>query len=231
MGIAEFMAHMDKKANIDTQRIELLNRKRGMFTASEFFRLMTYEDKGVHLPKGAMSYAKTKAVQMLTEPQETQGFTSSAMQWGIDNELKAVAELEQKLDITFSCTGENQSFIQLNDDIGCTPDGISHDNKTGVEVKCPNSETHFDYCQLMNREDFKQCCIDYYWQVQGTLMITGFEHWHFISYDPRYPVKEHQLKHLIIKRHESDIEHLKSRLGLAIQYRNECVDRFLKAMS
>lgn len=196
-------------------RLEWLKSRRGRFTASEFHRLMAYPAKD-ELPKGGITYVSEKAAETLADIDETEKFVSIDMQWGIDHELEAIALFEDRTGLQVDRTGDGQQLITLGDHIGCTPDGLIGDH-SGLEIKCPKSKTHLQYSLVNSTEDLKSCMPEYYWQIQGSLYITGRKHWHFVSYDPRFYEFRHKLKMLYIKRNEQDIEFLASRLNQAIE--------------
>lgn len=214
----------EKSAALQTREQEWLLKRRGKFTASEFSRLMTYEAKGAFLPDGAKTYAEEKAIELLTIPDVDNDvrFMNDAMQWGKDTEVEAVEMFMLTHGLTVEKYGDRQEFIELGE-IGCTPDGLIGEN-SGIETKCPNSKTHAGYLALKNVDDFKKACANYYWQVMGTMAITGRENWYFVSYDPRFKDDGLRLKVLLIERNEADIEHLLKRLDYAIEHRDDFVD-------
>jgi hypothetical protein len=67
----------------------------------------------------------------------------------------------------------------------------------GLEIKCPMLKTHMKY--LINGK----LPTEYFCQVQGSLYITGFETWDFMSY---YPGLKPFL--ITVKRDEKFIEKL-----------------------
>lgn len=208
----------------EERHLAWLQSRRGKFTASEFHRVMAYPDKN-QLPKGGMTYALEKAVEAVADIDETDKFVSIDMQWGIDHELEAIELFTQRTGLSVDSTGERQQLLTKGDDMGCTPDGLIG-NDSGIEIKCPKSKTHFEYSLLNSTEDLKECMPNYYWQIQGSLYITGRKNWHFVSYDPRFNAFQHKLKLLYIKRNEADIALLADRLALAIAYRNHLLALF-----
>lgn len=72
----------------------------------------------------------------------------------------------------------------------CSPDGIMDDS--GLELKAPMQKTHVSY--LVN----EKLPTDYFQQVQGSMYITGFSTWHFVSYSPGLP-----LFHVLVERDEA----------------------------
>lgn len=225
---------------------EWLASRRGVFTASEFHKLCSYREgklikgtkarKGKNgepdveevadtydtefFPDGAKTYATEKAVEMLTMQDMTPTFKSKAMEWGSNTEAEAVEMIYNKYGLVVENYGDNQEFVKLNKDVGCTPDGLIDDD-AGIETKCPESTTHIKYLQLQSVEELKELKPEYYWQIQGCMYVTGREKWLFVSYDPRFLCENLRLKVMIIYRDENDIAFLDKRIKQAIEYRNE----------
>lgn len=79
-------------------------------------------------------------------------------------------------ELEFNTKIERVGFVTKDDrSCGCSPDGLLPSN-TGIEIKCPASHTHMGY--LLNGV----LPPEYTHQVQGSLYITGFNHWKFVSY-------------------------------------------------
>lgn len=59
--------------------------------------------------------------------------------------------------------------------VGISPDGLT---EGGLEIKCPLRKTHLNYIigGILPKE--------YYWQVYGSLFVTGLPYWDFMSYFP-----------------------------------------------
>jgi hypothetical protein len=206
------------KSESQTKTDAWLESRRGKFTASEFHKLMGYEDKD-DFPKGAETYALDKAIEILTI-REDDNWTSTAMDWGNSNEKEAVETFMKALNLEVSNYGDNQEFQELGDNIGCTPDGLIGTD-SGIETKCPNSKTHFQYLKLKDQLQFKKECKNYYWQIQGSMYVTGRSSWYFVSFDPRFKDDSKRLSVLKIERNDIDIDKLKTRLTQAIKKRNE----------
>lgn len=209
----------------EERRAEWLLQRRGKFTASEFHRLMAFPNLG-ELPAGAKTYAKEKAVEMIANMDESDKYISVDMQWGIDHEVEAIQRFAEITGKSAEKTGDFQDVMSLGNDISCTPDGLILGEKCGIEVKCPKSKTHFEYCLIKSAQDLKAIAPEYYWQVMGSMHISGYDSWYFISYDPRYKKPEHQLHYLRVDRNEKDIEFLGIRLLMAIVYRNMLLREF-----
>jgi hypothetical protein len=119
--------------------------------------------------------------KLLGEKSETfvneHSFINDAMQRGLDLEPVAIQEAEKVLNLEFKsfgwCTREE---FPIN---GCSPDGFTEDLKTAIEIKCPSSSTHAEYC-------FKnELPKVYFWQCINYFLInTELETLHFVSYRP-----------------------------------------------
>ncbi len=78
---------------------------------------------------------------------------------------------------------ESESFEEIHIDdgsAGCSPDGMFTDG-TGIEIKCPNAETHVGYLRKNALPP------DYAAQVHGCMFITGAPSWRFVSYRRGFP--------------------------------------------
>jgi hypothetical protein len=108
-------------------------------------------------------------------------YINEAMQRGIDmeDEARRAFELDQFLPV------EEVGFVSKDDLLGVSPDGLI-DDWGGLEIKCPQPETHFQYL----REGRRAWKGSYWWQVQGGLWVTGRSLWYFVSYCPEFPAGE-----------------------------------------
>ena len=219
------------ESEIINPRNEWLKKRRGYFTASEFYKLMTVMGSPDKLPTGAITYVNTKVAESLTEFVPDDGFTTAAMQWGIETELQAIDSYIEKTGNAVMCTGDNQQFIEythyttLTGHVGGTPDGIIYNARAkkigGIEIKCPNSDTHLtNLINIKCASDLADRYPNYYWQCQGLMMITGLESWQFVSFDPRYKVEKHRLHIVQIDRNPKKLLELQRRLVLAVELKN-----------
>lgn len=108
----------------------------------------------------------------------SQGFTSQAMQWGVDNERAAVAAYELETGRIVSDVG----FIVHPEitDSGASPDGLVGDDGL-IEIKCPETKTHVH--TLLHKKVPSQ----YIPQIQWQMACTGRAWVDFVSFDPRMP--------------------------------------------
>lgn len=209
------------KTQEDIER-EWLQQRWGKFTASEVYKLMTYPDKD-ELPKGAQTYVIKKVAESLTEFR-VQAYISDAMQWGLMHEPEAVDCFSETTGLVVTHCKDGQCFIDKGY-FGGTPDGLIPSEFSGLEIKCPNSDTHIGYLQIKTAQDLKQEAPDYYWQCMSLMMITGSLHWYFVSYDPRFKNERLKLHIAKIAADPVDISRLRKRLFLANTYKNQIIDR------
>lgn len=200
-----------------------LEKRKGKFTASEFVRLMGYEDKDV-FPDGAITYVTEKVLEVVTTNENKQLSTNS-VDWGKDTEIEAVEKFVEKFGMPVYNFGDDQEYIEFTQDVGCTPDGLI-ESDFGIETKCPDSKTHLHYLENLTLENFKKECTKYYWQIQGSMYITGRKAWFFISYDPRFKNESKRLFVLKIERNDTDISKLEKRLNEAIKRKRDRLKAF-----
>ena len=106
-----------------------------------------------------------------------EGFTSEAMQRGIDLEPLAIEEVTKETGIIFKDAG----WIGRNDYHGHSPDGISTCEKIGLEIKCPSAKVHNSYV----REN--KIPLEYVWQIVNFFaMDESIERLYFASFNPDY---------------------------------------------
>lgn len=182
------------------------------------------------LPDGADSYIIEKVTELLDDF-ELDGYTSQAMQYGVDTEPMAIAYIQKKLGITLECINENQYFFS-DGESGATPDGVQYDDDgfsvaVTHEVKCPNGNTHtFNCLKVLTASDLDKHYPCYYWQVLGQLLHTGASTglWH--SFRPSNETKP--LHTIVITRNEVEtkINALKHRLKLASERKQQYLEIF-----
>lgn len=107
-----------------------------------------------------------------------EGFKSSAMQWGIDNEPDARAAYQFEKNMRVAQVG----FVPHNSIAmaGASPDGLVGDNGL-VEIKCPFPATHLETLKT------GKIPANYITQMMWQMACTGRQWCDFISYDPRFP--------------------------------------------
>lgn len=93
----------------------------------------------------------------------------------LEPSARAIYELENNV------TLEQVGFIEYNDLIGCSPDGLEGED-VGVEIKCHADVGHFK--MILNGAD--EIDTKYMWQIQMNLLITGRKLWKYIAYNPNF---------------------------------------------
>ena len=147
----------------------------GKVTASRVADIMARTKSGPSASR--KNYMAELVCERLTGS-KADGFTSSAMAWGIDHEEAARKAYEV---LTFTDVIQvgfvNHPTIEM---AGCSPDGLVEIEGL-VEIKCPSTAKHIE--TLLSREADKQ----YYAQMQMQMACTGRKWCDFVSFDPRLP--------------------------------------------
>lgn len=159
----------------------------GCVTASRVADVMAKTKSG---PAAARkNYMMELLCQRLTGQRE-EGFTSAAMQRGIDMEplARSAYEIETGEIVTegaFVLHPEAKHF-------GASPDGLVNDSGL-IEIKCPNTAQHVEFIRT-GKPDAR-----YIWQMQAQMECTGREWCDFVSFDDRMPERL-QMRMVRIKR-------------------------------
>ena len=216
---AEHDAALAKLQEIKKEQ-EWRAKRKTRFTASEYNRVMGYEDNPAYdkkLTKGGISYAYDKYLEEIST--QSKNFNTKATEHGNEFEAEAAERFMQETNLEVDFYGKEQEFIEFGEHLGCTPDGLIED-WAGLETKCPDSKTHDYYLNaIIDEESFKKTCANYYAQIQGSMYITNRQAWYFVSYDPRMKKEEEQILILRVNRNDAYIKKLTTRLKLAIGYK------------
>lgn len=148
----------------------------GRPTASNFHRIVTPKGEP---SKQALPYLYRLVAERLLNDVLDEDHLSyvKAVQDGIKREPQAIAMFNFMNEIRIEPGG----FCTTDDGrVGASPDGMLKGMKEAIEVKCPAPQTQIRYL-LHGPED------DYRAQVQGQLMVGGFQAVHFFSYHPQMP--------------------------------------------
>lgn len=152
-----------------------LKQRAGIPTASEFDALISPLGK-VRTGQGPLTYVHRKCAEALLKAPVVD-FSTFAVEQGalIESEAIPFAKLEYDLPI------KRVGFITTDDGrIGCSPDGLIGDD-CGIEIKCPQLPTHIEYLLAGALPP------EHVAQVQGSMLVTGFSHWRFLSYSRKLP--------------------------------------------
>jgi putative phage-type endonuclease len=131
-----------------------------------------------------------------------ESYSNAAMEWGTQTEPQARVAYEVKS----SNFVDRIAFIDHPSIkwFGCSPDGLVSD-KGLVEIKCPNSTTHWEYFKY-NRPPTK-----YVIQMQAQMAVTGRNWCDFVSFDPRMPDRS-QLLIVRVDRDEAFIAEMEAEI-------------------
>lgn len=127
------------------------------------------------------------ALERLTGKSQEPTFFNASMQHGVDTEPQAIAEYEARAGTILERVGFCQHVSLM---AGCSLDSFISDGSGIVEIKCPDSSTHYEYLKS------KRIPTDYYWQCLHNVWITGAKFCDFVSFDPRF---EERLQYLCIR--------------------------------
>lgn len=164
---------MYKIINCEQGSDEWFQARLGKWTASFFNKAVTATGKKSTQSRDVVN--RLVAEIIIGEPDET--FQSDAMERGKELESEALDFLNFTHDLNFKPCG----FIDSERGYGCSADALDLDKNIGLELKCPAPHTHLEYLVGNELPDkYKQ-------QVQGSLMVTGFDKWYFCSYHPEFP--------------------------------------------
>lgn len=191
------------KANAEQEGQDWLVSRAGKFTASRASDLMAKTKTGPSASRGNL--IALLAVERLTgQPVET--YQNAAMQRGIETE----AEARDAYSFAKGVAVEEVGFVPCEQlpNTGCSPDGLVGEDGL-VEIKCPASMAkHLDALRTGAH------AVEYRWQLQHQLMVTGRAWVDAASYDPRFP--EHlQLAVKRVERDEAAIAELRAEITKA----------------
>jgi predicted phage-related endonuclease len=173
---------------------EWFKEKAGVPSSSNFDKIITTKGEP---SKSREAYMYRLAGERITG-MTVETYQSKAMKDGIEKEAEARSLFEMIKDKDVAQVG--MIYPDEEKKCLCSPDGLICDSE-GLEIKCPELHTHVSY--LLKGE----LPATYFQQVQGSLYVTNFNVWWFMSYFPGLPPLI-----LKIKRDEDFI--LKLHLGL-----------------
>ena len=202
---------------IDLTYTALDPKRIGRITASNFYKLMTKpRSKGELFSASAQSYLNALVAQRLTGIAE-ESIDTAATHYGKAMESEAIKYYED----TYGVETEPVGFVEYGEDCGCTPDAKIAGYPAGVEVKCPyNSAVMVEYLQLRTQEELKENYPNHYWQVMFSLLVTGYDSWNWIAYDPRMIDDKNKMVTITIFPEDEDFDAMKEVLNKSINYLN-----------
>lgn len=195
----------------------------GRFTGSEWHKLMgdprSKEDKAAgKFSVTAATYIAIKVSEILTGQRKADTF-AYAKEYGKTREPFAIQHFIEVTGFTWEPVG----FILFGDHAGCSPDGKIN-GTDGLEVKCPaESENHLKHLFIKDQAELKAICPEYYWQIMTGLRFTGWEKWHFASFDPRMQNEKNVLHRIEVYPDTDEFNLIDEKLERAIQEKNRLI--------
>ncbi len=164
--------------NVEQNSLDWLKLHIGIPTASAFDNLVKadFSPRTGEMPRTYLY----KKVAELWRGQPLGDFSTFATEQGhiVEEEARPFFELETNQKV------RQVGFI-TNDDktAGCSPDGLIVDTGAdcGLEIKCPAAHTHVKY--LLEGK----LPAEYAAQVHGSMYVTGYDRWMFMSYRRKFP--------------------------------------------
>jgi putative phage-type endonuclease len=176
----------------------------GKVTASRVKDVMT-NGRGSAPSKTAESYMMELIAELLTG-QSKPFFENDAMRWGTETEPQARAMYQINNDFV---EVKEVAFIELNDDIGMSPDGLIGDDGL-LEIKCPTTTTQL---KRALSDDYSE---DYKEQIQMQLWVSGRKWCDFVSFDPRLDCSASYLQKRVY-RNEDYINEMEKKVNAFIK--------------
>ena len=192
--------------NFEQRTAEWYNIRKGKMTASNAETIIANG-------KGLETYIYNLMAEYYSSA-EKENYINADMQRGIDLEPEARLEFEFYTDLDVQEVG----FIEYNDFIGVSPDGLIGDDGL-IEIKCPNDSIYF---KLLLSNNIKP---EYIAQMQMQMFVTDRQYCYFVSYNPNF---EKSLYIKKINRDEEMIDKLKKGLERGTQLIKEIKENFRK---
>lgn len=161
--------------------------------------------------------AFTELYKMLEErltgvPREN--FSNKATDWGHEYESEAVEEYQRTTFRKVVPVG----FVEKNEFIGASPDGLIPSIEKGLEAKCLPKEH-------MKVVDSNEPIKDHVTQCQFNLWVTGYKSWDLVYYHPNLP-KSCKSKIFVIEPNVRDFTKFEERSGEFIKMLNERLKKY-----
>jgi hypothetical protein len=185
-------------------------KRSGKFTCSRFGDLMV-SGRGKDEVFGATAWGYILQVAAERVGSYTFPFDTSPVRWGKENERQALIEYCDRvgLDVEDVRTGV-EAYTERSEFIGGTPDGICLPGV--IEIKCPY--TPQEHMRTAHHRDVPK---QYYWQVQGHMLLTGADYCDFVSFDPRIADEHFRMVIVRVQRQKPIMDELAARLDLAVE--------------
>lgn len=209
------------------------------FTSSEKYKLLLGGNKGEIFGVGAMTYIKTKALEMATVMQERPELEEvKSLLWGRVYELPNFEwYVKETKNYNMVYLGSETPLFITDDampkESGGSPDAIllgTTKIDAGWEGKCPkNSMLHFERLLWKDQWDIKENYISCYTQIQDLLRISEADVWHFTSFDDRMGSYKKKGKIIEVFPDKKFQDNLHLRTELAVKEKYKIFERHMNA--
>ncbi len=157
---------------------EWFQARSGVLSASNFGDIFTPKGRPATGAKVADLSNKIIA-EIIAGKSFSSSVSTKSMRRGIELEPEARSAYEL-------ATGNEVSecgliYMDESKRTSCSPDGFLIEDAKGLEIKCPSAHTQIEYLLSGKIPNV------YIPQVQGSMFVTGFDEWDFMSYHPDLP--------------------------------------------
>jgi hypothetical protein len=194
--------------DLEQGSIEWFEARAGLPTASEF-KTVQANGKGGSESITRAKYMRQLAGEILTGEPAPAGYSNDHMLRGQEQEDDARRLFSLITDLEPIRVG----FVREGR-AGCSPDSLIDEN-AGLEIKCAIPAVQIERLQLGRLPP------EHVAQVQGSLWVTGRQHWWFTSYCPRLPP--------LIIRVERDEDYI-AQLAKAVEAFNSELDNIVQSI-
>lgn len=173
---------------------------------------------GTRLKEVMGRYSSKLIYEMIAEKYEDKNsYQTSDMAEGVLKEPWAIDKYEEETGQKVTTVG----FITLGDNLGLSPDGLVG-KKKAVEVKCPSLAKHIEY--VVN----DKIPSEYKWQVvHYFVVIDELEELDFITYHPKFPLKEMHIINVKRSDFSEDILDAKEKINNFLEKYNQTLAKLL----
>ena len=198
---AEEIIGIESMPNLEQGSEEWFMARLGVFTASTCKDLLAKETS-----KTFQNLLYKKVGEVMTGWIDDRQINAPTLLWGKENEAAARSAYEMIEGVKTRRVGI--VFGSPNLRYACSPDALRTD-PIGVEIKCPVSRVFAEIVAT------KQIPLDWFYQSQFSLMVTGLDAWHLVVYDPRMMRNKVIIEQ--IERDDEVIDRIEGRLNGAIE--------------
>lgn len=182
-------------------------------TASRAAPLLVNGRSESGLGAGAMTELYKVLEERLTGIPRASFGGSSGTDWGHENEPLAIELYEHMMFVDVASVG----FVELNEYIGASPDGLILELERGLEIKCrPAEHVKIVMTEKYLKNDYTQC--------QFNMWCSGYKEWDLVYFHPNLP-ENVKIKIFNLKADEKMFAKFKERTDIFIKLLNENLEK------